>query len=48
MTVLDSMSGRIMPMLQQIERDRQHHGNETCHWIDFVVALVFFFTKGCG
>jgi hypothetical protein len=47
MTVLDSMSGRIMPMLQQIERDRQHHGNETCHWIDFVVALVFFFTKGC-
>ena len=47
MTVLDIMSSRIMPMLQQIERERQHHGNETCHWIDFVVALVFFFTKGC-
>jgi hypothetical protein len=47
MTVLDRMVSRIMPMLQQIERERHHHGNETCHWIDFVVALVFFFTKGC-
>lgn len=47
MTVLDCMFSRIMPTLQQIERERQHHGNETCHWIDFVVALIFFFTKGC-
>lgn len=47
MTVLDIMCSRIMPMLQQIECERPHHGNETCHWIDFVVALVFFFTKGC-
>jgi len=47
MTVLDIMCSRIMPMLRQIERDRPHHGNETCHWIDFVIALVFFFTKGC-
>lgn len=36
-----------MPIVQQIERDRPHHGNETCHWSDFVIALVFFFTKGC-
>ena len=47
MTVLTAMFERIGGILQRIEDNRPRHGNETVHWMEFVIALIFFFTKGC-
>jgi Transposase DDE domain len=47
MTVFTAMLERIRAILQRIEDNRPRHGNETIHWMEFVIALLFFFTKGC-
>jgi hypothetical protein len=47
MTVFTAMLERIMGVLQRIEDKRPRHGNETLHWMAFVIALMFFFLKGC-
>lgn len=47
MTVFTAMLERIMGVLQRIEDERPRHGNETLHWMEFVISLIFFFLKGC-
>jgi len=47
MTVFTAMLERVMGVLQRIEDKRLRHGNETVHWKEFVVSLIFFFVKGC-
>jgi hypothetical protein len=47
MTVFTAMLERITGILQRIEDKRPHHGNETVHWKDFVIVLLFFFIEKC-
>lgn len=48
MTVFDKLLEPVLPILEQIERTRRKHGNETLTWLTWVRALVYFFTKRCG
>ena len=48
MTVFDKLLEPVLPILEQIERTRRKHGNETLSWMTWVRALIYFFTKRCG
>ena len=47
LTVFDRLLSPAMPILRQIEDERPKHGNETLTWLEFVRALVYFFTRRC-
>lgn len=46
-TVFDRLLAPVMPILRRIENERPKHGNETLTWLEFVRALVYFFTRRC-
>ena len=46
-TVFDRLLAPVMPILLRIEATRPKHGNEALTWLDFVRALVYFFTRRC-
>jgi hypothetical protein len=48
MTVFDKLLEPVLPILEEIERMRHKHGNETLTWLMWVRALIYFFTKRCG
>jgi len=45
MTTFHELLAPVMPIIQQIERDRPKHHNEDLTWSDFIRILVYFFTN---
>lgn len=45
MTTFHELLAPVMPIIQQIERDRPKHPNEDLTWSDFTRMLVYFFTN---
>jgi hypothetical protein len=45
MSVFDELVAPVMPIIQQIERERSKHHNEELTWSDFTRILLYFFTK---